>query len=1050
MSKRYSSTSLHQAALSELREYFGFISNSDLISLATSIHAAEGSTDVSQAQQGFVSNLSGQGDTAMQAGFVDETQAVMSILLDVTEGAYFTYAFTTQTEIKQQLADIPQSLESGDFTAIMDYVQIVHEGRGTVDNDFVAVDSYVSGSSQIYQGMNRVVAPAKAIGPAEFQLCSKEEVGINLEEFAMPDKIKRPSLSSYVFPSMRIGPQTRDADAVAIFANSIPNVELNRCVPFINMIFYTDLPGENVQADKNGQMGILRFLGAVDHGSSPTESDITGLANVTPDIVFSQVEGGDLSSQILSDAGVDTSDQVRVGFAGMEMFTSPMTLANADINSSGYVSSHYGNKEILDPIRPLLTLDSLSVNIDGTGHAALASKTGRVTMKLHDRSRMSDIAPMISSDRYANTHVIIEYGWSHPEGGFDSSNAYGKFINSLRLKDVFNINYTEMTLNNTGEVDINMRLSNLGTFAATTAPIVAGRFIPLSIAKPLIDRYITSVINANSETESGAVLSEVRNKFEVGVGDGSQTASVVRRSIVSEIVDIAKRGDLSALSDAIISLVGEDGEGGELAEAPESAASEIGFKLKALERGIGGDIDVFFNDELFQKIVRFTSSGADNQSEFRNPEHYVSLGRVVCSFIGYPIASCMSFEEVQVMFYGFNSQAGAMRPYSTCNFPIKLVTLKDRIENMAFGSDGGDLARMPSTTDMMSLLTELVANPQDYAYGLTDLYEEYEEGSEDAEAVRAMDEDEREAYYEARQEEALVLSDRQSQRLNMIYNEDGLGGTPDFKQPQLQFYLEPVPGLFINEDGSKGPAEGTTILRIHVFDKSASPHMSELFMLRMANDSEIAMRYNTVAQGEQAVQDWRNENEDALVRAGGRSGTSFTEQEQIVIENSLAGPVSEFTSYVNSLPSWVIKESIKTTVPSITMGSMFTAVKNASVSSTTSGAVSRERMVTANLDRQDNQEMQGAGSSVDDIFVIPATLDIKMFGIPLLNYAQQFFIDLGTGTTLDNLYTATHISHTINSSGFETSFKCTFQGSGGTKNLRNSLISAIPSLESEQ
>ena len=126
---------------------------------------------------------------------------------------------------------------------------------------------------------------------------------------------------------------------------------------------------------------------------------------------------------------------------------------------------------------------------------------------------------------------------------------------------------------------------------------------------------------------------------------------------------------------------------------------------------------------------------------------------------------------------------------------------------------------------------------------------------------------------------------------------------------------------------------------------------------------------------------------------------------------------------------------------------MFNAIKNVSVNSTTSGAVGRERLITATLDRADNQEMQGAGSNVDDIFVIPATLDIKMFGMPLLNYSQQFFIDLGTGTTLDNIYAATVISHTLNSSGFETSFKGTFQGSGTTRNLRNTLIAVQPVLK---
>ena len=347
---------------------------------------------------------------------------------------------------------------------------------------------------------------------------------------------------------------------------------------------------------------------------------------------------------------------------------------------------------------------------------------------------------------------------------------------------------------------------------------------------------------------------------------------------------------------------------------------------------------------------------------------------------------------------------------------------------------------------------------------MSDIYEAYSESEQDSEAVSHMSEAERAEYNENRQAEEEILSSRQSHKLGSIYAEDGLGGTGDFKLPQLQFYLEPVPALTQDEDGSVSVIEGSTILRVHVFDKSASPHVAELFMLRMANDTEVAGRYNQMAASEESIAAALAVSEEGLVRASGDSSVTTAAWSNMVAQHSELSEVmeaaqvvvnNEFTSYINSIPSWAIKEKIKTSVPSITMGSMFNAIKNASVSSTTSGAVQRERLITSMLDHQDNQQGQGAGSSVDDIFVIPATLDVKMFGMPLLNYAQQFFIDLGTGTTLDNIYAATGIRHTLNSSGFETSFKCTFQGSGTTRNLRNTIISAQPALkqaeeESEQ
>ena len=42
------------------------------------------------------------------------------------------------------------------------------------------------------------------------------------------------------------------------------------------------------------------------------------------------------------------------------------------------------------------------------------------------------------------------------------------------------------------------------------------------------------------------------------------------------------------------------------------------------------------------------------------------------------------------------------------------------------------------------------------------------------------------------------------------------------------------------------------------------------------------------------------------------------------------------------------------------------------------------------------------------------------FEKPILEYAQQFFADFQTGTTVDNIYTVTKISHTFTPGKFET------------------------------
>ena len=44
-------------------------------------------------------------------------------------------------------------------------------------------------------------------------------------------------------------------------------------------------------------------------------------------------------------------------------------------------------------------------------------------------------------------------------------------------------------------------------------------------------------------------------------------------------------------------------------------------------------------------------------------------------------------------------------------------------------------------------------------------------------------------------------------------------------------------------------------------------------------------------------------------------------------------------------------------------------------------------------------------------------------GCPILNHGQQFFIDMGTGTTADNVYAVSGLDHTIEPGKFMTKFK---------------------------
>jgi len=56
---------------------------------------------------------------------------------------------------------------------------------------------------------------------------------------------------------------------------------------------------------------------------------------------------------------------------------------------------------------------------------------------------------------------------------------------------------------------------------------------------------------------------------------------------------------------------------------------------------------------------------------------------------------------------------------------------------------------------------------------------------------------------------------------------------------------------------------------------------------------------------------------------------------------------------------------------------------------------------------------------------------MNTLGCPLATMGQKFFIDFGTGTTLDNVYVVTGLSHTFSPGKFETSWTFAFHDAYG-------------------
>ena len=78
-------------------------------------------------------------------------------------------------------------------------------------------------------------------------------------------------------------------------------------------------------------------------------------------------------------------------------------------------------------------------------------------------------------------------------------------------------------------------------------------------------------------------------------------------------------------------------------------------------------------------------------------------------------------------------------------------------------------------------------------------------------------------------------------------------------------------------------------------------------------------------------------------------------------------------------------------------------------------------LLSALLDEGIPTSTSSLSSIVKDIDILPASLTISMIGNPLIIRGQVYYIDFGTGTTIDNAYSVQTVTHNINKGDFKTS-----------------------------
>ena len=269
-------------------------------------------------------------------------------------------------------------------------------------------------------------------------------------------------------------PGEKNAELLSVFFNGMPTLELTRATPVLNVKFYSSR--QAIESNKLSAITLQKFVeGSVDVGE-PTAQN----APLRAYALASQVPTGSVGGP----RGTRQFDNFTV--TGLELFTAPQTLQNIEASkqSQNYLTP------VIDPFRPLASLKSLNIDVK-SAYGLQGTRTATLEIVLHDRSRMAEFADFIKPDRFGETFIEIEYGWSHPDqfGAGDSgidllgSNPYADLLNLTRSIEHYTVVTSNFNFDELGQVNISLNLIGRGAAESTE----------LSIAGPQANRIQSQI-----------------------------------------------------------------------------------------------------------------------------------------------------------------------------------------------------------------------------------------------------------------------------------------------------------------------------------------------------------------------------------------------------------------------------------------------------------------------------------------------------------------------------------------------------------------------------
>ena len=858
-------------------------------------------------------------------------------------------------------------------------------------------------------------------------------------------------------------PGEKNSELLTVFFNGMPALEMTRAIPVMNIKFYSSR-----QAFEDGRLAAITLQKFIE-GARTVENTTENLPT-TAIALASQIPTGSVPGQLLT-----AREYSNYTVTGLELFRAPQTLINQESirDRQNYLAP------IIDPMRPLASIKSFSMDVK-SAYGLQGTRTATVEIVLHDRSRMGEFADFIKPDRYGESFLEVEYGWSHPDKL--GENPYADLLNLTRAVDHFTVVTSNFNFDDVGQVNITLNLIGRGSSEITELSII-GEPASGRIQQQIREvQRLSETINNLSATvfppppENGNGNTNQRRREVRGtqglsaVGDATNNL-LMSREMLTRIRELqtelnararsnnpARRQAAQRLQNEVLDLLGTVNRNGSTTAAqhhPVPAITRVSRTLNQEIRTILNGLntgtrskDNYYNDGFLETMDRqpwdwLKNDIENNRRSQREPRTPVvpegqlpstgnnsATARTITNNESVPVwngAPVVSLGTLVTAFVG--------KPLATLKNPDGSSKFEEiQIYFYNFNNRAGimshcNISQFPVQTSYFTreygrLRMENVSRTVNLSVSefmnflSTKIVDDVLNPAYGISTLYKIERDE------------LVPASRNFD--NDMYNkmrQYNIGQHPDFVPPQLTFEIEATQPIV---NGVVQP--GKTIIKIHIYDKTCSPNSSyrELLALGTNNVMGVLSAYPGDTAQRQALEAQATGNREniSVLRQNWR------ELQNDVVRRCLAPPIlieaMRSATDANGRPveqyrfvggAQQLKEFVMKGVPHIIYGAMGTTVRSSTV-----GSMSDPNLNTINLLRSLNSSpIQPNGEQVGGLplSVYPVEVSLTSLGCPFLRYGQELFIDYNTNTSIDNIYYITGLQHKIEAGTFETTIKFT-------------------------